>query len=610
MENKYTILKNYFGYEEFRNGQEHLIDCILNGKDVVAIMPTGAGKSICFQVPAMLFSGVTIVISPLISLMKDQVNGLNQIGIRAAYINSSLTFNQNMKALENAKNGVYKIIYVAPERLLTDSFINFAININISMITVDEAHCISQWGQDFRPSYTKINEFIEMLNIRPVVSCFTATATDRVQVDIANQLELTDYEFLVTGFDRKNLYFQVEKPRNKKNELLNFLEDKKEESGIVYCNTRKDVESVADFLVANGYNAKAYHAGLSDVERHKNQDDFIFDRINIIVATNAFGMGIDKSNVTYVVHFNMPKDIESYFQEAGRAGRDGSESTCVIFFAEGDVQTNLFLIEEGHRDESIDRELLETIKLEDRTRLKMMSGYCRTRECLRSYILNYFGETLNEPCGKCSNCNNDYIIQDITIDAQKILSCIVRLDERYGIKRVIDVLNGSKSKNVLEWGLDKLPTYGILNKPKREIRDIIDFLELHEYVYTTNDKYPLLKLGARSKEVLKEKKKIEMKVLEAISIKEVEPKKHKMPKELNEKDKELFDSLKNVRYKISGKEGVPAFMIFHNSTLVEMCKTLPTNKSELLRISGIGGVKSEKYGKYFIDAINEYLGSV
>ncbi len=610
MENKFTVLKNYFGYDEFRNGQEFLIDSILDKKDVVAIMPTGAGKSICFQVPAILFEGITIVVSPLISLMKDQVSSLNQIGVKSAYINSSLTPNQTIKALENARNGVYKIIYVAPERLLTDSFINFAVNSNISMVTIDEAHCISQWGQDFRPSYTRINEFIDRLSTRPVVSCFTATATERVQVDIAKQLNLTDYEFLVTGFDRRNLYFEVIKPKSKKNALLGFLEDKKDQSGIVYCSTRKDVDSVTECLVENGYKAKAYHAGLSDFERHNNQDDFIFDRTSIIVATNAFGMGIDKSNVTYVVHYNMPKDIESYFQEAGRAGRDGSESLCVIFYGDKDLQTNLYLIEQGFRDESIDGELLKQIKAEDRTRLKKMTNYCRTTECLRGYVLSYFGETLKEPCGKCSNCNNTYVSKDITLEAQKILSCIVRVEERFGSNRIIDILKGSKNKSILDFRLDKLSTYGILTIPKDDIKAIIDFLELNEYVYSSNDEYPVLKLGEKANEILKNRATIEMKVLENTQSKTKEFNSSvKKQQVLNGVDENLFNLLKEVRFKLAEQEGIPAFMIFHNTTLMHMCMILPTSEKEFLEVSGVGEVKNNKYGKAFITAINEYLSN-
>ncbi len=614
MNNKFTVLKNYFGYDNFREGQEYLIDSILDKKDVVAIMPTGAGKSICFQVPAILFEGITIVISPLISLMKDQVNSLNQIGVKAAYINSSLTLKQTNKALENARNGVYKIIYVAPERLLTDSFLDFAMNVEISMVTIDEAHCISQWGQDFRPSYTRINEFIERLKKRPVVSCFTATATGRVQDDISRQLNLDKYEFLVTGFDRKNLYFQVEKPKNKKNALLDFLEDKKEQSGIVYCSTRKDVESITEFLVEKEFSARPYHAGLNDNERNSNQDDFIFDRTNIIVATNAFGMGIDKSNVTFVVHYNMPKDMESYYQEAGRAGRDGSESLCVMYYSDKDIQTNTFLIEEGFRGgESIDIDILKQIKVEDRIRLKMMANYCRTTECLRNYILNYFGEKADEPCGKCSNCENTYVDKDITIEAQKILSCIVRADERFGTNRIIDILKGSKNKAVLDFKLDKLSTYGILQISKDEIKEMIDFLEMKDYIYTTNDEYPVLKLGKNSDDILKRREVIIMKSLENRVYKEDKASKSgKSSKKVSRNvpvNEKMFNILKEVRKEIAEKEGIPAFMIFHNTTLMEIAKELPINESQFLEISGVGNMKNEKYGQQFVDAVNAYVNS-
>ncbi len=605
MENKFSVLKKYFGYDEFRQGQEFLIDNILKGKNVVAVMPTGAGKSMCFQIPAILLEGITIVVSPLISLMKDQVFSLNQAGVKAAYINSSLTANQCVKVLENAKNGLYKIIYVAPERLLADSFIYFANSVNISMVTVDEAHCISQWGQDFRPSYTRIKDFIDSLSSRPIISCFTATATKNVRDDIINQFQLKDFEILVTGFDRENLYFEVEKPKDKKSSLLKFLENKKEQSGVIYCSTRKDVDSVSNFLMDNGYLAKPYHAGLSDYDRHKNQDDFIFDKINIIVATNAFGMGIDKSNVTYVVHYNMPKDLESYYQEAGRAGRDGSQSVCLLFYSRKDIQTNLYLIDIGQSSEDIDPETMKLIKNADRARLKQMIEYCNTTNCLRGHILKYFGESIPD-CGNCGSCNSEYVVKDITIEAQKILSCIVRVNERYGVNKIIDILRGSKNKGVLSLNLDKISTYGILAIPKEEIIEIINFLEYNDYVYFTNDEYAVLKLGTNSDKVLKQREKIEMKVnlSQEKESKAVVVKNKKFSQPVDEK---LFNILKEVRLKISEKENVPAFIIFHNSVLIHMCMVLPTNEEEFLNVSGVGDVKSKKYGKYFIEAIKNYL---
>ncbi len=601
MEDKFSVLKKYFGYDSFREGQEFIIDNILNKKDVVAVMPTGAGKSVCFQVPAILFSGITIVVSPLISLMKDQVFGLNQMGIKSAFINSSLSQNQINKALENAKSGVYKIIYVAPERLFTDNFMDFALNTEISMVTVDEAHCISQWGQDFRPSYTRIKQFIEKLPITPVISCFTATATKSVREDIINRFELKNYELLITGFDRVNLHFKVEKPKTKKKSLLNFLKTKKDQSGVIYCSTRKDVDSVTEFLVENGFNAKPYHAGLSDIDRHNNQDEFIFDKVDIIVATNAFGMGIDKSNVTFVVHYNMPKDIESYYQEAGRAGRDGSESECVLYFSDKDVQTNLFLIENGQSSERIDFDTRELIKKQDRIRLKTMIKYCNTSNCLRNYILEYFGEKDKKPCGNCGSCNTTYITKDVSVESQKILSCVVRANEKYGVNTIIDILKGSKNQKIKSFGLDKLSTYGILTMPKDEIKLIISYLESEQFLETVyeND-FSILKLGINSDRILKGREKIEMNIVE--NFVEID-----LEKETVAVDNNLFNRLKQVRLNIAEKENTPAFVIFHNSTLIDMCMILPTNESEFLEVSGVGEVKCNKYGKYFIDEINDYL---
>jgi ATP-dependent DNA helicase RecQ len=461
----HTILKQYFGYDIFRPGQEELINDILAGKDVLGVMPTGAGKSLCFQVPALIMEGLTLIVSPLISLMKDQVNALNQSGAAAAYINSSLNEKQIHKALQNACNNLYKLIYVAPERLESYDFLDFARSANISMLTIDEAHCISQWGHDFRPSYSKIPEFIAKLQNRPVISAFTATATPHVRDDVINLLQLKEPTVLGTGFDRPNLYFEVKKPKDKFSELITFLQDKKEQSGIIYCSTRAAVEEVCDGLKQKGYNASRYHAGLSDLERHDNQDDFIYDRVQIMVATNAFGMGIDKSNVAFVLHYNMPKDMESYYQEAGRAGRDGSPADCVLLYSGQDVRTSLWLIENAREYERFDKPegeiSREQILERDRARLREMTFYCSTYDCLRGYILKYFGETPPPYCGRCENCNTNFEATDVTVDAQKILSCVVRMRERYGVNLIIDTLRGSKNERILRLGLDRLSTYGI-----------------------------------------------------------------------------------------------------------------------------------------------------
>jgi ATP-dependent DNA helicase RecQ len=601
---KQDILKQYFGYDSFREGQAFLVDSILARKDVVGVMPTGAGKSICFQVPAMMFEGITLVISPLISLMKDQVNALTQVGIKAAYLNSSLSLNQYHRVLQNARDGEYKLIYVAPERLLTEEFLDFAQNSNISMFTIDEAHCISQWGQDFRPSYLKIIDFLNQLQKRPVVSAFTATATAQVREDIVSSLKLTNPEILVTGFDRKNLSFEVKKPKDKFQTLCDFLKQKKEETGIIYCTTRKTVEEVSDKLSKQGYLATRYHAGLSDQERKENQEDFIFDRMKIIVATNAFGMGIDKSNVSYVVHYNMPKDLESYYQEAGRAGRDGGPAECVLLYSGQDVRMNLFLIDNNKDAEYAETELEELVKSKDRERLKKMTFYCHTNNCLREYILNYFGDISPNFCGNCSNCKTNFETIDITLDAQKICSCVYRVKERYGLKTIIDILRGSKNEKILRLQLDRLTTYGIMNNGEKQVREIINYLILNDYLSLTTDKYPVLKLGERSKEILMDKVEIQMKLAKDI---EVLKSNKKVKPALIGANQVLLERLKKIRLQFASQQKVPAFVIFTDSALVDMCDKLPLNESEFLKVSGVGEVKLQRYGQPFIAEISDFV---
>ena len=596
------ILKQYFGYDKFREGQEHLINSILKGQDCLGIMPTGAGKSICFQVPALMMDGITLIISPLISLMKDQVNALTQAGISAAYINSSLTESQISLALDKAKNGVYKLLYVAPERLLTYDFLEIAKSIQISMLTVDEAHCISQWGQDFRPSYAKIPEFIAKLSHRPILSAFTATATPKVREDIISLLNLKEPTVLVTGFNRENLYFEVQKPKNKFKALIEFLQDKKDKSGIVYCSTRKNVEAVCQNLIDNGYNASRYHAGLADRERYKNQDDFLFDRVQIMVATNAFGMGIDKSNVSFVVHYNMPKDIESYYQEAGRAGRDGELAKCILLYSGQDVRTNLWLIENARDVEYPDKETEEILKERDRKRLREMTFYCATSDCLRSYILKYFGETPQNFCGNCGNCKSNYETVDITIDAQKILSCVCRMKERYGVKMVIDVLRGSKNEKITRLGFDKLSTYGISEKSESQLRDMINHLILNNFLLKTDAEYPLLVLGERANSLLQGREKVTMKLTKE---KEKLVENIKKPKLVKLVDKGLFEKLRVLRYQIAKEQKVPAFTVFSDSTLTDMCMKIPKTVEEMLDVSGVGQVKLERYGRRFLEVISQ-----
>ena len=603
-------LRQYFGYETFREGQETLINDILGGKDVLGIMPTGAGKSVCFQIPATIMDGITLVVSPLISLMKDQVNALIQAGITAAFINSSLTETQIYKAVLNARSGMYKLIYVAPERLLTADFLSFAQSdeIKISMLTVDEAHCISQWGQDFRPSYAKIPEFIAQLGERPVVSAFTATATPAVRKDIINLLGLKNPGVLVSGFDRQNLYFEVKKPKNKYTALTEFLKDKKDRNGIIYCSTRAAVEEVCERLNHDGYNATRYHAGLPDAERHRNQDDFLYDRVRIMTATNAFGMGIDKSNVSFVVHYNMPKDIESYYQEAGRAGRDGEPADCVLFYNGQDVRTNLWLIENDKDIEYPDAETGEQIKERARSRLRSMTFYCATNDCLRGYILKYFGETPPNYCGycgSCGSCSSNFETVDITVDAQKIISCVARMKERYGVNMVIDVLRGSRSEKILSLGLEKLSTYGISQKSDIQLRDMINYLILSGYLVKTDGEYPVIKIGEHADEILHNGRSVYMKLTRENDIIEKSVKSRAQTGAVTV-DRQLLANLKELRMNIAKERGLPPYVIFPDSALIDMCVKLPGTKEELLTVSGVGRVKSEQYGERFLKAISEY----
>lgn len=597
----YTILQTYYGYDEFRGGQEEIIRHILKGQDAVGIMPTGAGKSICYQIPAMLFKGMTIVISPLISLMQDQVQALTQNDIPATFINSSLSASQYHKVLEGIQRREYKILYIAPERLLNDAFVQLAQTLDIAMVSVDEAHCISHWGQDFRPSYLKIVEFIKRLPKRPILTAFTATATTRVKEDIIATLQLHNPFTLTTGFDRKNLYFEVRHPKNKNLELCRILQNYKQQSGIVYCSTRKQVEEVCSLLQEKGFSAGMYHAGLNEEMRKRMQSDFLYDTIQIMVATNAFGMGIDKSNVSFVIHYNMPKDMESYYQEAGRAGRDGSEAKCILLYSGGDVKMNQFLIDVSSQKEDMDPQIQAELKKRDLERLKTMTFYCHSDECLRHYILKYFGEDRNPYCGNCFNCNHNFETVDITIEAQKILSCVKRMQERYGVNMVVDVLRGSRNERLMRLGLSELSTYGIMaDVSALRVREIIQFLLYHGYIISSKDEYPILQLGAKAKEILVDKKAIEMKVVKE----KVELITQKAP--LHDVHADLLSQLKEVRSMLAKKQHVPAYIIFNDAALLDMCRILPKTKDEFLLVSGVGEAKLKKYGAYFLEVLQTY----
>lgn len=600
MSDKLSVLKDYFGHDSFRDGQEQIVDALLDGRDALCIMPTGAGKSMCYQIPALLFDGVTIVVSPLISLMKDQVGSLVQSGVPAAYINSSLSYPQFLRALSNVEHGKYKIIYVAPERLLTDGFLDTCKKIKISMVAVDEAHCVSQWGQDFRPSYLKIISFVESLANRPIVGAFTATATNDVKEDIKKILRLENPFEITTGFDRPNLFFGVIKSSSKDEKLIDLIRERGDRSGIVYCATRKNVESVCELLCDNGFSAARYHAGLDEYERRKNQEDFVFDRKNIMVATNAFGMGIDKSNVTYVIHYNMPKNIESYYQEAGRAGRDGGEADCILLYSLKDVRLNRFMIENSEGNEELTIEENEQIRERDFERLKYMTFYSTTNDCLRGFILRYFGGDKKAYCGKCSNCLSVHKLVDVTIDAQKIMSCIARTGQRYGKTVICDVLKGSKSEKILKAELNNQSTYGIMKEvTARHIFGTIDFLAEKEYISADNET-EVLKLLPKSRDVLFGRERLVMKKVEN-SEKIVKTHRPEVPV-----NSELLDALKALRKSIASKKSVPAYVIFTDATLIDMCKKCPETPDEMLEVSGVGRTKLEKFGKQFLEEIAKF----
>ena len=592
------LLKKHFGYDDFRSGQKEIISHIISGQDTLGIMPTGAGKSICYQIPAMLFDGVTIVISPLISLMKDQVDNLNQIGIPATFINSSLSSSQYFKIINNAYNGMYKIIYVAPERLNSDRFLDLLNKIDISMFAIDEAHCISRWGHDFRPSYMEIADVILNLPKRPVVTAFTATATIDVKNDIINLLHLSNPFVLTTGFDRKNLYFSVKSPENRKKFIIDYIQNHLDVSGIVYCLTRKSVDMLYDTLEKLSVSVSKYHGGMTDKERSLSQEDFVYDRTSVMIATNAFGMGIDKSNIRYVIHYNMPRDLESYYQEAGRAGRDGDFSDCILLFSRADIVTNKLLIEQGSSERTHSNEI---------SKLNDMVDYCNTDKCLRKYILEYFGEIPSfSECNNCSNCDSEIEVTDITTDSQKILSCIKRMHERFGLALVSDVLKGSNTSKIRSMGFNDLSTYGIMKDYSKDtIKDLISFLISENYIATVGEQYPVLKLTRLADDVLFNHKSVFIKR----KIEKLSDKKSTSISDTNYEDfdADLFSLLKDVRMDLSRSLGIPPFIIFADVSLKQMAKFYPTNSEEFLCIDGVGDYKLKQYGDVFLDVISRYV---
>ena len=607
----HAILKSVYGYGAFREGQEDVIWAILDGRDVLGVMPTGAGKSLCYQIPALAMEGCAIVISPLISLMKDQVNALTQAGVPAAFLNSSLSERQTAAALSNARGGKYKIIYVAPERLLTERFLSLAAEMNLSMIAVDEAHCISQWGQDFRPAYLDIPEFIRRLPARPRLCAFTATATERVRADIRRLIGLREPLELVTGFDRPNLYYRVLRPANKREALTELLNGYRGMSGIIYCATRKQVEEICDSLKRDGFRAARYHAGLSDDERRRNQDAFAMDDSGVMVATNAFGMGIDKSDVRFVIHYNMPKDIESYYQEAGRAGRDGERADCVLLYSAQDMITQSFFIDHMGEESNLSPEDAAKLREQARARLIAMQGYCRTDGCLRAYILRYFGEKTAGKCDRCGNCARPAAQIDVTPVALNIVKCVSECGQRFGASVVAAVLAGSREERLLQYRLDRLNSYGALSQYERaSISQLIDRMVEKGFLKRVGDEYPILKLGANARALVDGSMRMKDYSLPAVKGETAKKRRAaratKREAEVTTESEALFQALRKLRTKIAEEKHVPPYVVLTDAALRDMSAKRPHSREDMLLVSGVGEAKMKAYGERFLQEIAKF----
>lgn len=579
------LLASYFGYSSFRRGQDETIKNVLDGKDTVCIMPTGGGKSICYQIPALVFEGTTLVISPLISLMKDQVDTLVQNGISATYINSSISITEANQRIQLAKQGHYKLFYVAPERLDSMEFVDQLIDMKIPMIAIDEAHCISQWGHDFRPSYLHIHRILDYLPEEPLVLALTATATPQVRDDICNTLGINQENTIMTTFERENLSFSVIKGQDRNAYLADYIRQNQKESGIIYAATRKVVDQLYEDLMKAGVSVSKYHAGMSDHDRNEQQELFLRDEVSVMVATSAFGMGIDKSNIRYVIHYQLPKNMESYYQEAGRAGRDGLDSACILLYASQDVQVQRFLIDQSIGESRFSNEL---------EKLQNMTDYCHTEQCLQSFILQYFGEEPKEDCGRCGNCTDNRESIDVTRESQMVLSCMIRTNQRFGKQMIAQVLTGSKNKKVIEFNFHTLPTYGLLsNRSVKEVSEFIEFLISDELIAVEHGTYPTLKVTEKGKEVLLGKENVLRK--ERVETRQIV------------QDHPLFEVLREVRKEIAQGEGVPPFVIFSDQTLKDMCAKMPQSDSELLTVKGIGEHKLVKYGSHFLQAVQHFI---